>query len=815
MSLLLRNYTIIALRRLRRHPASNAVNILGLAVGIACCLLIFLFVRNELAVNTVFAEADRIYRVGSDWKEEDMGLRITTVAPAGETLVRLYPEVVDQVRLYLMSGDLRVGENGYRRDIMMADPSVLKLFDLPLTRGDPNTALAAPRSAVVTDQLAKEVFGTTDVLGEVIYLRTWQRGERPYTITGIRRSLPFNSITYFGADDGEHDVIIPPHPFGDFFGEAGWTSWHSRYILQYVKLAPGASIDALRAKMDGFIESHAPAALHGVLDIRFDPLRSLHLDDEDGTGWRTIKLLSVVAILLLLLATINFTNLSTERSLTPAREIGVRKSIGAYRAQLTVQFLSESVLMCFLSALIGVAIAASCLGALFRFVGRERVLEQVWDPLTLGALLLITLIAGIAAGLYPAMMLSSFRPVNALKGTTTGAAGGTRLRQTLVVVQFAAGIILVIAVAVISRQLSFISDKDLGFLTEGVMVLDSVPRDFTEAGLEQAQELRKYLRDVSGVTSASLSWRTAAESGDSRAVHPPERAPEEAVSLAVATVDPHFAETFGLVMASGRFFSEERASDRNGIVLNETAARLFGWQEDVEGRSLVVWPGARANQDPDVDPPAPRPVIGVVEDYHFESLHNPIGPLAFVSVDAELSYRVVSLRLDSGDMQSTLQRIKAAWQERLQGVPFEYTFVDDQIADAYRTTARIRGLIGIAAGLTVLIACLGMLGLASISSVQRTKEAGIRKVMGATVLQIVLLLSKDFLKPVAAAAVIALPVGYLLMRGWLEDFTYRVELQAPLFVAIAAASLLIAFATVSLHAAKAARTNPAESLRTE
>ncbi len=810
---MLQHYATVALRRLRRQPASNAINVLGLAVGIACCLVIFLFVRNELAVNTVFADVDRIYRVGSDWQEENMGLRITTVAPAGETLVQEYPEVVDQVRLYLMSGDLRVESNGYRRDIMMADTSVLSVFDLPLVLGDPNTALSAPRSAVVTEELANEVFGTTDVLGEVVYLRTWQQGEQPYTITGVRRALPFNSVTYFGADDDEYDVIIPPHPFGDFFGEAGWTSWHSRYILQYVKLAPGASVDALRSNTERFIETHAPAELHGVLDIRFDPLRTLHLDDEDGAGWRTIKLLSVVAILILLLATINFTNLSTARSLTRAREIGVRKTMGALRGQLTLQFLSESVLMCFLSALIGAVMAALSIDKLFDFVGRERVLEHVWDPTTLGAIFLITVIAGVAAGLYPALILSSFRPARALKGRTTGAAGGMRLRQGLVVVQFAAAIVLLISVAVISRQLDFITEKDLGFETESILVIDSVPRDFTQGGLEQAQALRQHLSGVPGVKSASLSWRTAAESGDSRAVHPPERSPRDAISLAVATVDSRFAETFGLETAQGRFFSEGREADRDGIVLNETAARLFGWEDSIEGKSLVVWSGARAN--PEGDAPPSRPVIGVVEDYHFESLHNPIGPLAFVSVDAELSYRLMSLRLDSGDLQAGVERVRAAWEDRLPGVPFEYTFVDDQISSAYRTASRIRGLIGFAAGLTVLIACLGMLGLASISAVQRTKEAGIRKVMGATALQIVLLLSKDFLKPVAVAAVLALPMAYLLMRGWLEDFAYRVELSVPVFIATAAACLLVAFATVSVHAAKAARANPADSLRYE
>ena len=807
-----KNYLKIAYRTLARHKGYTFINVVGLALGIACCVLIGLYVRNEVAVNAGIEDVERIYRVDSDWREASMGMEILTAAPVASTLVERHPDVVEGVRMYLMTGRIRVGETALRRDVMMADPNVLTFFGLPMVAGDPATALLQPRSVVITDELAQTLFGTTDVLGQTILIETWQRGEQPFTITGIREALPYNTATHFGSDYGDHNVIIGPEPLGYFFDEAGWTSWTSRYILQYVKLAPGTDVGALRVKLDGFIEANAPEALHGDLEIRLNPLRTLYLTDEDGRGWRAIMGLSAVALLVLLIASINFVNLSTARSLARAKEVGVRKTVGAVRRQLAGQFLSESALVALAATALGAAIAALCFTAFFNLADKPLVLPQPWDVRTFGALLPVALVTGGLAGLYPAVTLSAFRPTQALKGTLRP--GGTGVRKGLVVTQFALAVVLLVGVLTVSRQMDFILSKDLGFDQENVLVVNSVPRNFDEAGLAQMEAVKERLTAMPDVRAASLSWRTAAEGNDTRAIHPPEKRRENAIGVQGAVVDEDFLATYGLTLKEGRFFSDGRPPDDEGIVLNESAARAFGWEDGIEGKRLAVWNTSSA--DPAADLPPAQPVIGVVEDYHFESLHEPIRPMAFFSVRADSMWRVMALRLAAGaDLREAVANVEQAWKETLPHAPFEYVFLDDQIEQSYRTEEQLRQVVGLGAGLAIVIACLGMLGLAALGAQRRTKEIGVRKVLGASAAQIVLLLSREVTRPVLLAIGIATPVAYLLMRRWLEGFAYRAALSWEVFALAGAAALVVAWLTVSYHAVKAALADPVESLRYE
>ena len=785
-----RNYIKIAYRNLLRHKGYAAINVVGLALGVACCVLIFLYVRNELAVDAGIEDVDRIYRLDSDWREASMGMEITTSAAAAPTLVEQYPEVEAGVRMYLMLNRIRVGETALRRDVMMADPGVLTFFGLPMMAGNPAMALVRPRSVVLTDELARTLFGTTDVLGQTVLIETWQRGEQPFTVTGVRAALPYNTAIHFASEYEEHDVIIGPEPFGDFFDESGWTSWFSRYILQYVKLAPEADVDALQAKLDGFIEAHAPEALHGDLKIRLNPLRTLYLTDENGRGWRAIVGLSAVALLVLLIASINFVNLSTARSLARAKEVGVRKTVGAVRWQLVGLFLSESALVALAATALGAVIAALCFTAFFNLADKPLVLPRPWDVQTFGALLAVALVTGGLAGLYPAFALSSFRPTQALKGTLR--LGGVGVRKGLVVTQFALAVVLLVGVLTVSRQMDFIFSKDLGFDQENVLVVNSVPRNFDEAGLAQMEAVKARLTALPDVRAASLSWRTAAEGNDTRAMHPPEARREDAIGVQGAVVDEDFLETYSLRLKEGRFFSDGRPADDEGLVLNESAARAFGWKDGAQGKRLAVWNTSSA--DPAADLPPAQPVIGVVEDYHFQSLHEPIRPMAFFSVRADSMWRVMALRLAAGaDLSETVAQVEAAWKEVLPHAPFEYVFLDDQVEQGYRTETQLRQVIGLAAGLAIVIACLGMLGLAALSAQRRTKEIGVRKVLGASASQIVLLLSREVARPVLFAILIATPVAYLLMRRWLEGFAYRVEIGPGVFLLAGGLALLAPF----------------------
>ncbi|MEM1128851.1 MAG: ABC transporter permease [Bacteroidota bacterium] len=812
---MLRSYVQVAARSLLRHKGLSFVNVAGLSLGVACCLLALLFARHEHAVNTIFPEVDQLYRVDSVWREATMGLPLTTMAPVGETLAREYPEVTDQVRLYLMAGTVRLGAESWRKSVMMADTTLFEVFDLPLLHGDPATALREPRSVVVTADVAAELFGTTEVLGQTVLLETWTAGWQSYTITGVREKLPYNSLTYVGTDDG-YGLIIPPHPFGDFIQESGWTSWESRYIMQFVKLSPEASLDALQPKLADFVEAYAPETLHGQVQIQLNPLRTLHLTEEQARVHRIVRLLLVVGGLVLLLAGINFTNLSTARSLTRLKEIGVRKVIGARRDQVLGQFLSDSMLHSLLATVVGVLLAAPLVTPFFELLGRDLDAGPLWDGTTLLALLGLWAGIGLAAGAYPALVLSAFRPAKALKGTLRAGPAAAWLRRTLVVVQFAVAVALMLSVYVISQQLSFIDEHDVGFATDQVLVIESVPRIFDTGGVARVQAAKAQLEAVPGVQAASLSWEVAGSGsrsvGNTRALLPQGQPRAAALSTSYFVVDEDFAATYGLSLRAGRFFSSEHPADLQGIVLNERAAQAFGWSpEEALGQLVEVWTTAR----PEGAPWVGRPVIGVMADHHYQSLYEPIRPLAYFSVNAETMYRVLSLRLDTADLATTVAAAEATWRTVFPEATFTYTFVDEQLDRAYRTEQRLRQLMGMATLLAVVIAVLGMLGLTALSTARRTKEVGVRKVLGASVPGLVALLAREHLRLVLIALAVGLPAAYLVALQWLNAFAYRADVSWLALGGIGLATLLIAGLTVSYHTIKAATANPVQTLRTE
>ncbi len=803
---MLRNYLKIAYRNLKRQKGYTLINVAGLAIGIACCVLIFLFVRSELAVNAVFEDAERIYRVDSDWQDEDAGLPFLTLAAASPTMERVYPEVLDQTRLYGIVLSVGVGNQWLRRDAYVADPSVLNVFDLPLLHGDPAAALREPRSVVLRADLARALFGTTDVVGRTVQLETFRHGHQPYTVTGVWEKLPENSFTQFG--ESQYQLLLP-QAGEDFVQEPGWTSWQSQNILHFVKLAPGTDVEALRAKMDDFIEAYAPEEFHDKLSLELNPLSTLYLTDAGGRGRRVVELLSAIGVFLLLIAGINFTNLSAARSLTRAKEIGVRKTVGAQREQVMGQFLSESLLVSALATGLGALLAALCLEPFMRLMGKDLVLAHPWDGVTLLALAGITLVAGLGAGAYPAFVLSAFDPVRALKGKLTLSRSGGRIRHSLVVAQFAIAVVLLIGVFTVARQMAFMTGQDLGFQQENVLVIDTVPRDFSEAGLAKMETLKAALGRAPGVMDVSLSFyipggRGSVEgSGSGLGVHRPSWSAGRSISVQRSMVDDNFLETYDLALKHGRFFSDERPADSSRVVINEAAARALNLENPL-GKTLVDEHDRQLT------------VVGVVGNFHSASLHAPIRPLAFVPVRLSKWYKYLSVRLAaSGDLSEQVASVRQAWETVVPEAPFGYTFMDERVERAYRAEQRTRRIAGVAPGLAIVIACLGLFGLTAYAAERRAKEIGIRKVLGASVPSIVMLLSKDFLKLVLVAFVIAAPVAYFAMSRWLEDFAYRIDLGAGVFLLAGALALVIALATVSYQAIRAALANPVEALRSE
>ncbi len=796
---MLKNYLVVVFRSLRRQKGYAFINVSGLAVGLACCILIVLYVRSERAVDTVFDDVDRIYRIGSEWRDEGAGLPITAPAPIGEKMVETFPEAQASVRLWAGWLNVRSAEgdvSAFRRSAYVADANVISFFGIPLLHGSAETALRQPRSVVLREDLARAVFGTADAVGRTLLVETYNNGTQPYTVTGVWEPLAFNSFTRFGG--GEFALIVSFAP-GDVMSEEEWTSWENRYLLHYVKLAPGTAPDAVSARLANFVRAVAPEEYHGMYEPVLQPLRTLYLDDEGGRNRRAVHLLTGLAVLILLVACINFANLATAQALRRGKEIGVRKSIGARRGQIVGQYLGEAVVVAALATVLGALLARVLQNPFFELVGKPLVLPNPWDLPTALTLVGIALATGVLAGAYPALMLSGFQPVRALKGTLRTGPASARLRQGLVVTQFVAAVLLLAGAAVVYEQTAFLRTAPLGFEREHVLAIESVPRDWSAEGVARLQPVKARLEAVPGVRAVSLSWETAAEGGHGNTLplRRPGQPPEAALDVARFLVDEDFAEVYDLRLADGVFLGE----NDDGVMLNERAAAAFGIER--AGQPLVLGDSAEVE------------VRGIVKDFHYTSLHEPIRPLVMASLAEVPLYRTFSLRFAGSDPAGTLRRVEAAWHEVLPAAPFDYTFVDEQVAAQYVTERRTGTVVVLAAMLAVLVSGLGLIGLVSISVLQRRREIGVRKVLGATVPSLVALLAKDFVVLVGVAFVVAVPVAWVGMSRWLDGFAYRIALGPEPFLITGALLLVIVVATVSTQALRAARKNPTEALRYE
>jgi putative ABC transport system permease protein len=713
-------------------------------------------------------------------------------------MARELPEVAAFSRAYLASAVVDTETEPLAVDLMIADPNVLAFLGLPLAAGDAAGALARPRTAVVTEAMAQRIFGTGAVLGRVVELETWNAGRQPFEITAVLADPPFNSVTHLMSDDGPYDVIIGPEPFGDFLPEQGWTSWDSRYIVHYVRLAPAASREAAQARLADFVEAHAPEALHGLVAFELNPVRTLHLTDASGAGWRAVTVLSALAVLILLIAGMNFTLLATASSAARAREVGVRKALGGRPAHVAGLFVTEGLIVAVAAAVAAGVLAELLAGPFFALVGREVVLATRWDGLTLGLLAGAALAAGLLASVYPSVVLARFKPVRALRGRTEGYGPNGLVSRGLVVAQFTIALVFITGALTAQRQVDHLLGRDLGFEREHVLVLPGLPRDWSEAGYQRIETARQQMESLPGVRRASVSWEypgTGDMPGNALDVARPDgTAP---MSITYFQVDEAYAETYGLEVVAGSFVQAEWPPGR--LVLNETAARSLGFTpEEAVGQVLPVGEGSFE-------------VGGVVRDFHHQTLRQPIRPVAFLSIGETPLYRMMSLRLEPG--AAVLPAVRTAWAGLFPDAPFRSLFLDEAVRQAYTAERRFRLVTGLASALAVFVACLGLFGLAALAATRRRREVGIRKALGASRARLVALLASDFVRLVAVAALLAAPVAYWMMSRWLEGFAYRIELGPGVFVLAGALALAISMATVSYHALRAASANPVEVLR--
>lgn len=797
---MLRNYLIIALRNLRKHPGYMVINITGLAIGLCCCILILLFVRDELSYDQFHGKADRLFRIDSEITLRDTPSFGTSSAyPLAELLVASFPDIEAATRIH-NTGPVLMRHNdqaAYEEAGRYVEPNFFVLFDFTLERGSPATALTEPYTVVMTAEKAERYFGTADAIGETVSIASWH-GEHDLTVTGILAPVPENSHLQF-------DFLVSNATLLATQGDQLTTNWHAVNGTTYLLLRDGADWAALDERLGPFVTDHVAGEYPGRriwFSYYLQPLTDIHLNrlglpNQSEGDLRYLYMFSTIALLILLIACINYMNLATARSAKRAKEVGMRKVLGARRGQLARQFIVEAIFMSLAAFLMAMVFTEFVLPYFNELTGKT-IATHVWsNPRLLGALFIASLVTGVLAGSYPALFLSGFRPIKVLRGTYRGGSSGALLRKGLVVAQFTCGVALIIGTLVIFQQLHFLQNKRLGFDQEQVIVVPL--RDM--ALKQQHASIRRAMAAVPEVRAVTIGMAVPGTGGSGHGVRLAEAPKEEGFIQQVLAVDSEYEDVMGMEMAEGRWFDAERPADSSAFVINETAARYFDLEKPL-GRQL--------NRNDNVGE-----IVGVVKDFHFASLHEEIEPLIIYMGKATWDFNQMALKVNGERLPETLSAIELAWQQVAPGEPFAYSFLDDDLDLLYASEQRLGKIFGTFAFLGIFVACLGLLGLAAFTAEQRTKEIGIRKVVGAGVPGLVLLLSKDFLRLVLIAFIIAAPVGYFLMHRWLEDFAYRIELSWEIFCMAGVLALAIAVLTVSFQAMRAALADPVKSLRYE
>jgi len=797
-----KNYLKIVFRNIFKHKGQSLINILGLAIGMACCILILLYVGYELSFDKYHENADRIYRLGIDATMGGRNLKVPfSNAPAIPAMINEFPEVINAVRLNDESKIIvSYGQKQFYEDkIFYADNSIFEIFSFPLIKGDPHNALKAPYTIVLTEQTAQKYFGDDDPIGKTI---TFENKD-DYQITGVIKNVPSNSQFTFDMLCSFETLIQRDPSIAEV--------WLNFSNVSYLLLEKDCDIEKFKQKLPSFVNAHMGdilASLGGTLDYVIQPLTDIHLHSTmdveipGNSDIHYVYIFTIIAVSILLIAYINFINLITARSTLRAKEIGIRKTLGASKLILAKQFIGESIAYSFLALMISLIIVELLLPVFRSTSGCDISINNSNILWLIPVLIASALFIGLLAGIYPAFYLSSYKPVNALRGGLFTGGAKSRLRAALVVGQFAISIALIAGTIIIFSQLQFMKNKSLGFNKNQVLVMG-------DKGLEDFKSndvIRQKLLSVDGVVNVAMASEIPSEFL-SVSVYLPERFTEdESEIMNTIYVDHEFIPTLEIELAEGRNFLPNSEKDvKESAIINEAAVRQFGWESGV-GKTIKV-------SGDEVGTWEERNIIGVIKDYHMFSLHKAIEPL-YIGYSNDDFDRIM-IKIKPGDISGTLGKIKKIWQDIVPDKPFDFYFLDQRFDAQYEKEDRLSTILLYFTSLAIFIACLGLYGMSSFTIEQRTKEIGIRKVLGASITGIAGLMTRGFLLLVIFSNIIAWPVAYFAVKQWLENFAYRVELDIGMFLMAGAIALIIALITVSYQSIKAARTNPVNTLRSE
>lgn len=806
---MIKNFIKVAFRNLIRNKLYTTINILGLALGIAACQLVLNYVMHETGYDNWHSKKDRIFRLTQELDSPDDLMKYAKVPhPAKPLLLQEFPEVEKVTRVYpnaVIGGKIKMkyeDSQHYEEDILMVDPNFFEIFDFELLTGNESTALMNPNSLLLTESMAIKYFGDEPALGKTMNYN----GQSNLEITGVIKDIPENSHMKF-------EFLIPMEHLRNFwvknFNYDFEVDWKWSGAATYLLLKPGADPIELESKLPGFVKNHFRGEKQEIATLELQPLTAIHLNadmkGEVGTSGSASQLyvFTIIALLILIVAAINFMNLATAKSVKRAREVGIRKVMGARRTNLIYQFVGEALVIAFIALLHAYLITNLAWPVFNHFTDKNLAfVDFLINPLILTGSLGITFFTGILAGVYPAFFLSSFQPVKTLKNDFKGN-GSLSLRKVLVLLQFVISIVFILAILVVGNQLDYLKNKDLGFNKEAIITIN----DQGNAGkhfdvLRNRLMSNRTIKDVyRGQILGGTVW--------SNSVVPEGFQKEEAIGVSMLYTGDNFTDIFEISVTMGRKFDQDRDADNDNekcaFLINEAAQQKFGWQDDPIGKE-VQWVGGNDNKTL-----IKGKVVGVVEDFNYRSLYEKIEPIIIILSN----WGHIAVKVDTKNLQESITFIQTEWEELAPGWDFDFSFLDKTLDAQYKKEERLSQVIRYFAGLAIFVSCLGVIGLVSFIVEQKKKEIAIRKTLGASVRHVLGLISSGFVKLVLLSALIGCPVAYFLMQNWLENFAYRIALDLDMFVFALVGNLAIVLLTITSHTLHAATENPVKSLRQE
>ncbi len=798
-----KNYLTIAVRNFTRHKLFSAINVLCLSIGITFSMIISVYVLNQYAVNSNLSNVANQYLLKSNYKQKDLGLDIVSISPLAKAAKEEYPGLVaNYYRYNPVTNVVSAGEQHFKEDIAIGDTTLVSMYRFPLLYGDKNNAFPNNSSAVITESFAMKLFATKNAIGKTLSIQTTVAGvTQDYLVSAILKDLPYNSVTNLLGDT--YSVYIPTTGSQYFAGNDPSQSWDNTNYISYIELKPGANIATVTPILNGLLKKYSSDFVWKNLSAGMEPLKDYYLNNNNGAVKKMIVILSMIATFILLMVIINFVNINIGTSSNRLKEIGLRKTFGSARKQVMLQFIAESLILTFIAACISIVLYQLTLPVFSQVLNAKLASFWRFDVQEYFLLSLVVVLTGVLAGIYPAFILSATNLIHAVKGRIDSSKGGLTLKRALLVVQFSLATLVFICTLNLSKQVSYIFNKDLGYNKNHLLVITAFPKQWDSAGVLKMESIKESLLQLPFVKEASLTFELPERVPPGRIIlYPPKTSgANEQLNLPIAVVDEDYAKTFGIQMKAGSFFT----GSKDGIVLNEAAVKQLGLTlENAVGQ--IIETGAAG---------APVTIKGVMKDFNFSSLEEKISPVGFAHISSQNIFRFIVVKLNTTNIAQAISEIKSRWKLFVPNAPFDYAFMDEKFASLYKAQLQLHTAANIATVLNIIIVLLGIFGVVAFMLVKRTREIAVRKVLGANAVNIIFLFLKEYAILIIIASIIAWPLAYIISESQLQNFAYRIDQNIFPYLIVLAFVSLLAFSLIVLQCFKAAIANPVKSLRTE